>query len=114
MKHQGHSESRLEAKKRAPSQSAGTSPKRRSRSRSRGPSVGENRNEPKAELPRRADKSAKKRPLLNWIPGPEEEFPVHLAVGTKAHAFILWARITSSIRNATKSGPCSSSPTTSR
>ena len=37
------------------------------------------------------DKSAKKWPLLNWIPGPEEEFPVHLAVGTKAHAFILWA-----------------------
>ena len=37
------------------------------------------------------DKSAKKRPPLNWIPGPEEEFPVHLAIGTKAHAFILWA-----------------------
>ena len=33
----------------------------------------------------------KKWPLLNWIPSPEEEFPVHLAVGTKAHAFILWA-----------------------
>ena len=42
MRHQGRSESRLEAKKRAPSQSAGTSPKRRSQSRSRGPSVGEN------------------------------------------------------------------------
>ena len=91
MRHWGCSKSRLEAKKRAPSQSAGTSPKQRSRSRSRGLSVGENRNEPKAELPRRADKSAKKRPPLNWIPGPEEEFPVHLAVGTKAHAFILWA-----------------------
>ena len=85
------SESRLEAKKRAPSQPAGTSPKQRSRNRSRGPSAGENRNEPKAELPRGADKSAKKRPLLNLIPGPEEEFPMHLAVGTKAHAFILWA-----------------------
>ena len=91
MRCRGCSESRLEAKKRAPSQLAGTSPKRRSRSRSRGPSAGENRNEPKAEPPHRADKSAKKRPLLNWIPGPEEEFPVHLAVGTKAHAFILWA-----------------------
>ena len=34
---------------------------------------------------------AKKQPLLNWIPSPEEEFPMHLAVGTKAHAFILWA-----------------------
>ena len=90
MRHWGRSESRLEAKKRAPSQSAGTSPKRRSRSRSRGPSVGENQNEPKAEPPHRADKSAKKQPLLNWIPGPEEEFPMHLAVGTKAHAFILW------------------------
>ena len=61
------------------------------RSRSRGPSAGENRNEPKAEPPRRADESAKKRPPLNWISGPEEEFPVHLAVRTKAHAFILWA-----------------------
>ena len=91
MRHRGCSESRLEAKKRAPSQSAGTSPKQRSQSRSRGPSVGENRNEPKAKPPRRADKSAKKRPLLNWIPSPEEEFPVHLAVGTRAHAFILWA-----------------------
>ena len=91
MRHQGCSESRLEAKKRAPSQSARTSPKRQSRSRSRGPSAGENRNEPKAEPPHRADKSGKKRPLLNWIPGPEEEFPMHLAVGTKAHAFILWA-----------------------
>ena len=90
-RHQGHSESRLEAKKRAPSQSAGASPKRRSRSRSRGPSVGENRNEPQAELPHGADKLVKKRPPLNWIPGPEEEFPVHLAVRTKAHAFILWA-----------------------
>ena len=87
----GCSESRLEAKKRAPSQSARTSPKRRSQSRSRGLSAGENRNEPKAEPPRGADKSVKKRPPLNWIPGPEEEFPVHLAVGTKAHAFILWA-----------------------
>ena len=91
MRCRGRFESRLEAKKRAPSQSAGTSPNRRSRSRSRGPSVGENRNEPKAEPPRRADKSAKKRPPLNWIPGPEEEFPMHLAIGTKAHAFILWA-----------------------
>ena len=42
MRHWGRSESQLEAKKRAPSQSAGTSPKRRSRSRSRGPSAGEN------------------------------------------------------------------------
>ena len=75
----------------APSQSAGASPKRRSRSRSRGPSAGENRNEPQAEPPRGADKSAKKRPPLNWIPCPEEEFPMHLAVRTKAHAFILWA-----------------------
>ena len=91
MRRWGCSESQLEAKKRAPSQSAGTSPKQQSRSRSRGPSAGENRNEPKAELPRRADKSVKKRPLLNWIPSPEEEFPVHLAVWTKAHAFILWA-----------------------
>ena len=91
MRHRGRSESRLEAKKRAPSQSARTSPKQWSRSRSRGPSAGENQNEPKAEPPHRADKSAKKRPLLNWIPGPEEEFPVHLAVGTKAHAFILLA-----------------------
>ena len=91
MRHQGRSESRLEAKKRAPSQSARTSPKRWSRSRSRGPSAGENRNEPKAEPPHRADRSAKKRPPLNWVPGPEEEFPVHLAVGTKARAFILWA-----------------------
>ena len=91
MRHQGYSESRLEAKKRAPSQSAGVSPKRQSRSRSRGPSVGEDRGEPKAEPPHWADKSAKKRPPLNWIPGPEEEFPMHLAVGTKAHAFILWA-----------------------
>ena len=91
MRHRGHSKSRLEAKKRAPSQSARTSPKRRSRSRSRGLSVGENQNEPKAELPRRVDKWVKKWPLLNWIPGPEEEFPVHLAIGTKAHAFILWA-----------------------
>ena len=91
MRCRGRSESRLEAKKRAPSQSAGTSPKRQSWSRSRGPSAGENRNEPKAELPRRADRSAKKRPPLNWIPSPEEEFPMHLAVGTKAHAFILWA-----------------------
>ena len=90
MRHRGPSESRLEAKKRAPSQLPGTSPKRRSRSRSRGPSAGENRNEPKAEPPRGADKSAKKRPLLTWIPGPEEEFPVHLVVGTKTHAFILW------------------------
>ena len=90
-RHRGCSESRLEAKKRAPSQLAGASPKRQSRSRSRGPSVGEDRGEPKAEPPHRADKSAKKRPPLNWIPGPEEEFPVHLAVGTKAHAFILWA-----------------------
>ena len=49
------------------------------------------RGEPKAEPSHRADKLAKKRPMLNWIPGPEEEFPVHLAVGTKAHAFILWA-----------------------
>ena len=56
MRHRGRSESRLEAKKRAPSQSAGTSPKRRSQSRSRGLSVGENQNEPKAELPHRADK----------------------------------------------------------
>ena len=87
----GHSESQLEAKKRAPSQSAGASPKRWSWSRSRGPSVGGNRNEPQAELPRGADKSAKKQPPLNWIPSPEEEFPVHLAVRTKAHAFILWA-----------------------
>ena len=87
----GRSESRLEAKKRAPSQLARASPKRRSRSRSRGPSAGGNRNEPQAEPPRGADKSAKKRPPLNWIPGPEEEFPMHLAVGTKAHAFILWA-----------------------
>ena len=87
----GCSESRLESKKRAPSQSAGASPKRWSRSRSRGLSAGENQNEPQAEPPRGADKSAKKRPPLNWIPGPEEEFPVHLAVGTKAHAFILWA-----------------------
>ena len=87
----GRTESQLEAKKRAPSQSAGASPKRRSRSRSRGPSAGGNRNEPQAEPPRGADKSAKKRPPLNWIPGPEEEFPMHLAVGTKAHAFILWA-----------------------
>ena len=91
MRCRGCSESRLEAKKRAPSQLARTSPKRWSRSRSRGPPVGGNRNEPKAEPPHRADKSVKKRPLLNWIPGPEEEFPVHLAVGTKAHAFILWA-----------------------
>ena len=91
MRHQGRSESQLAAKKRAPSQSAGTSPKRRSRSRSRGPSPGENQNEPKAEPPRRVDKSAKKQPPLNWIPGPEEEFPMHLAVRTKAHAFILWA-----------------------
>ena len=91
MRRQGRSKSRLEAKKRAPSQSTGTSPKRRSQSRSRGLSAGENRNEPKAEPPHRADRSAKKRPLLNWIPGPEEEFPVHLAVGTKARAFILWA-----------------------
>ena len=91
MRCRGRSKSRLEAKKRAPSQSARTSPKRRSRNRSRGPSAGENRDEPKAELPHRADKSAKKRPLLNWIPGPEEEFPVHLAIGTKAHTFILWA-----------------------
>ena len=53
--------------------------------------MGENQNEPKAEPPHGADKSVKKRPLLNWIPGPEEEFPVHLAVGTRAHAFILWA-----------------------
>ena len=91
MRHRGCSESRLEAKKRAPSQSARTSPKRWSRSRSRGPSAGENQNEPKAEPPHRVDKSAKKRPPLNWIPGPEEEFPMHLAVRTKAHAFILWA-----------------------
>ena len=91
MRHRGRSESRLEAKKRAPSQSAGASPKRRSQSRSRGPLVSEDRGEPKAEPPRGADKSAKKWPPLNWIPGPEEEFPVHLAVGTKAHAFILWA-----------------------
>ena len=42
MRCRGRSESRLEAKKRAPSQSAGTSPKQRSRSRSRGPSTGEN------------------------------------------------------------------------
>ena len=91
MRCRGCSESRLEAKKRAPSQLARTSPKRWSQSRSRGLSVGENRNEPKAEPPRRADTSAKKQPLLNWIPGPEEEFPMHLAVGTKAHAFILWA-----------------------
>ena len=90
MRCRGHSESRLEAKKRAPSQSAGASPKRWSWSRSRGPSAGGNRNEPQAELPCGADKSAKKRPPLNWIPGPEEEFPVHLAIGTKAHAFILW------------------------
>ena len=90
MRHRECSESRLEAKKRAPSQSAGTSPKRRSWSRSRGPSAGKNQNEPKAEPPRRVDKSAKKRPALNWIPSPEEEFPMHLAVGTKAHAFILW------------------------
>ena len=90
MRHRGCSESRLEAKKRAPSQSARASPKRQSRSRSRGPSVGEDQGEPKAEPPHGADKSAKKRPLLNWIPSPEEEFPVHLAVGTKAHAFILW------------------------
>ena len=89
MRRRGCSESRLEAKKRAPSQLAGTSPKQQSRSRSRGPSAGENRNEPKAEPPCGADKSAKKRPPLNWIPGPEEEFPVHLAVGTKTHAFIL-------------------------
>ena len=41
-RHRGRSESRLEAKKRAPSQSAGASPKRRSWSRSRGPSAGEN------------------------------------------------------------------------
>ena len=88
----GCSESRLEAKKRAPSQSAGASPKRRSQSRSRGPSASENRNEPQAEPPHGADKSAKKQPPLNWIPGPEEEFPVHLAIGTKAHAFILWAK----------------------
>ena len=87
----GRSESRLEAKKRAPSQPAGASPKRRSRSRSRGPSAGVDQGKPKAEPPRRADKSAKKQPPLNWIPGPEEEFPMHLAVGTKAHAFILWA-----------------------
>ena len=66
-------------------------PKRRSRSRSRGLSAGENQNEPKAEPPRGADKLAKKLPPLNWIPGPEEEFPVHLAIGTKTHAFILWA-----------------------
>ena len=91
MRCRGCSKSQLEAKKRAPSQSAGTSPKQRSRSRSRGLSAGENRNEPKAEPPHRADKSAKKQPLLNWIPGPEEEFPMHLAIGTKAHAFILWA-----------------------
>ena len=91
MRRRGHSESRLEAKKRAPSQLARTSPERQSQSRSRGLSAGENQNEPKAELPRRADKSVKKRPPLNWIPGPEEEFPIHLAVGTKAHAFILWA-----------------------
>ena len=91
MRHRGHSESQLAAKKRAPSQSAGTNPKRRSRSRSRGPSAGENQNKPKAEPPRRVDKSAKKHPPLNWIPGPEEEFPMHLAIGTKAHAFILWA-----------------------
>ena len=91
MRHRGRSESRLEAKKRAPSQSAGASPKRRNQSRSRGPSAGGNRNEPQAELPRGADKSVKERPPLNWIPGPEEEFPVHLAVGTKAHAVILWA-----------------------
>ena len=87
----GHSESRLEAKKRAPSQSARASPKRWSRSRSRGLSAGGNRNEPQAEPSHGADKSAKKRPPLNWIPSPEEEFPVHLAIGTKAHAFILWA-----------------------
>ena len=91
MRCRGGFESRLEAKKRAPSQSAGTSPKRQSWSRSRGPSAGENQNEPKAELPHRADRLAKKRPPLNWIPGPEEEFPVHLAVGTKACAFILCA-----------------------
>ena len=91
MRHRGCSESRLEAKKRAPSQSADTSPKRWSRSRSRGLSAGKNRNEPKAEPPCRVDKLAKKRPPLNWIPGPEEEFPMHLAIGTKAHAFILWA-----------------------
>ena len=53
--------------------------------------MGEDRGEPKAEPPHGADKSAKKQPPLNWIPGPEEEFPVHLAVRTKAHAFILWA-----------------------
>ena len=53
--------------------------------------MGGNRNEPQAEPPHGADKSAKKRPPLNWIPGPEKEFPVHLAIGTKAHAFILWA-----------------------
>ena len=68
------------------SQSFGRNQQGRSRSRSRGLSAGENRNEPKAEPPHRA----KKWPPLNWIPGPEEEFPVHLAVGMKAHAFILW------------------------
>ena len=52
--------------------------------------MGENRNEPKAELPHRGDKSVKKWSPLNWIPGPEEEFPMHLAIGTKAHAFIPW------------------------
>ena len=91
MRHRGCSESQLEAKKRASSQSAGTSPKRQSRSRSRGLSAGENQNEPKAEPPHRVDKSAKKWSPLNWFPGPEEEFPVHLAIRTKAHAFILWA-----------------------
>ena len=52
--------------------------------------MGGNQNEPQAEPPCGADKSAKKQPSLNWIPGPEEEFSVQLAVGTKAHAFILW------------------------
>ena len=90
-RHRGCSESRLEAKKRAPSQSARASPNDGAGAGPEARQWVEIKMSPQAEPPRGADKSAKKRPPLNWIPGPEEEFPVHLAIRTKAHAFILWA-----------------------
>ena len=81
----GEMEKRSRAQSKRPSSQAGRSDnKRRSRSRSRPRTPNPEGSLPTEETP------PEDKPVLKWIPGEKEEYPIHYAED-KMHSFVMWA-----------------------